>query len=78
MSFAIVFGQFSYIYNLRETGCYMMERKYDLVTQVAQQPILHMKISDTYVSSRHLVGSGVVKISLIDLGPFGGLMFARV
>jgi hypothetical protein len=48
------------------------------MAQMAQQPILQMKFNDIYVFSQHLVASGKVKISLIELGPFGDLMSVGV
>jgi hypothetical protein len=45
---------------------------------MTQQPVLVMKISDNCVCAQHLVGSGEVRISLIELGPSRGLMSTRV
>jgi hypothetical protein len=44
------------------------------MAQMAQQIILKMEISDNYVCSQHLVGGGEVRIFLIEVGPFGGLV----
>jgi hypothetical protein len=43
---------------------------------MAQQPILKMEINDSCVCAQHMVGSGEVRIFLIDLGPSRGLMSA--
>jgi hypothetical protein len=48
------------------------------MAQMAQQPILQMKINDNCVCVQHLVGSEEVKIFLIELGPSGGLMSVGV
>jgi hypothetical protein len=48
------------------------------MAQMEQQPILKMEINDNCVCAQHMVGSGKVKISLIELGPSGGLMSAGV
>jgi hypothetical protein len=48
------------------------------MTQMAQQPVLKMEISDNYVFTQHMVGVGEVRIYLIDMGPSRGLMATRV
>jgi hypothetical protein len=48
------------------------------MAQMAQQPIMKMKNSDSCVGAQHLVGSGEVRISLIDLGPSRSLMSVGV
>jgi hypothetical protein len=48
------------------------------MSQMAQQPIMKMEISDIFVYAQHLVGGGEVMISLIELGPSGGLVVAGV
>jgi hypothetical protein len=45
---------------------------------MAQQLVLKMEISDICVCTQHLVGVGEVRIYLIEVGPSGGLMVARV
>jgi hypothetical protein len=45
---------------------------------MAQQPILKMEIGDSCVCAQHLVGVGEVRICLIEVGPSGGLMAARI
>jgi hypothetical protein len=45
---------------------------------MAQQPVLKMEISDSCVCAQHLVGVGEVRIYLIEVGPSGGLVAARV
>jgi hypothetical protein len=45
---------------------------------MAQKHILEMEISDSCVYTQHLVGGGEVKIFLIEVGPCGGLVDARV
>jgi hypothetical protein len=35
---------------------------------------MKMEISENYVCPQHMVGSGEVKISLVELGPSEGLM----
>jgi hypothetical protein len=44
------------------------------MAHMAQQPILKMEISDNYACVQHMVGSGEVNISRIELGPSRGLM----
>jgi hypothetical protein len=46
------------------------------MAQMAQQLVLKMDINDNCVCSRHMVGSGEVKVFVIELGPSGGLMSA--
>jgi hypothetical protein len=41
---------------------------------MAQKLVLKMEINDNYVCAQHMVGSGEVRISLVELGPSGGLM----
>jgi hypothetical protein len=48
------------------------------MTEMAQQLILKMEISDSYVCTQHLVGVGEVKICLIEEGPSRGLVEERV
>jgi hypothetical protein len=45
---------------------------------MAQHPILKMEVSDSCVFSQHLVGGGEVRISLIELESFEGLMSGRI
>jgi hypothetical protein len=45
---------------------------------MSQQTILKMEISDNCVCTQHLVGVGEVRICLIEVGPSGGLVAARV
>jgi hypothetical protein len=45
---------------------------------MAQQLILKMEISDNCVCAQHMVGSGKVRISLVELGPSEGLIFTGV
>jgi len=44
------------------------------MAQMAQQSIMKMEISDSCVCAQHLVGDDEVEISLIELGPSGGLV----
>jgi hypothetical protein len=48
------------------------------MAQMAQQPVLNMEIIGSCVGAQHLVGVGEVKIYLIEVGPPGGLIIARV
>jgi hypothetical protein len=48
------------------------------MAQMAQKPVLKMEISDSCVCAQHLVGIGEVRIHLIEVGPFRGLMDARI
>jgi hypothetical protein len=43
-----------------------------------QEPVLKMEINDNCVCAQHMVGSGEVRISLVELGPSVGLMSAGV
>jgi hypothetical protein len=45
---------------------------------MAQQPILKMEIGDNCVYTQHLVGVGEVRIYLMKVGPYGGLVVARI
>jgi hypothetical protein len=45
---------------------------------MAQKPILKMEISENCVCAQHMVGSGEVRISLIELGPSEGLISTGV
>jgi hypothetical protein len=45
---------------------------------MTHQLVLKMEISDSCVYAQHLVGFGEVGICLIEVGPFGGLMAARI
>jgi hypothetical protein len=45
---------------------------------MAQQLVLKMEISDRCVCAQHMVGSGEVGISLIELVSSGGIMFVGV
>jgi hypothetical protein len=48
------------------------------MTQMAQQPVLKMEIGDSCVCSQHLVGVDEVRICLIEVGPSGGIVVARI
>jgi hypothetical protein len=43
-----------------------------------EHPILKMEIGDNCVCTQHLVGVGEFSISLIEMGPFEGIMDARI
>jgi hypothetical protein len=45
---------------------------------MAQYPILKMEIGDSCVCTQHLVGVGKVRICLIEVGPYEGLMATRI
>jgi hypothetical protein len=45
---------------------------------MAQQLILKMEISDSCVCAQHMLGVGVVRICLIEVGPSGGIMATRI
>jgi hypothetical protein len=45
---------------------------------MAHHLVLKMENSDSHVFAQHLVGSGKVKIFLIEVGPSRGLVPARV
>jgi hypothetical protein len=47
------------------------------MAQMEQQPVLKMEISDNFVCVQHLIGVGEVRICLIEVGPFRGLVAAR-
>jgi hypothetical protein len=46
--------------------------------KMAQQPILKMEISDNCVCAQNMIGSGKVRMSLIELGPSKDLMSVGV
>jgi hypothetical protein len=48
------------------------------MAQIAQQPIMKMEIGNSCVCTQHLVGVGEVRICFIEMGPFGGLVAARI
>jgi hypothetical protein len=48
------------------------------MAHTTQQPILNMEISDNCICAQHLVGGGEVRVCLIELGPFRGIMAKRV
>jgi hypothetical protein len=45
---------------------------------MAQQPFMKMEIHDICVFTQHLIGVGEVRICLIEVGLFGGLVALRV
>jgi hypothetical protein len=44
------------------------------MAHTTRQPVLKMEIGDIYVCTQHLVGVGEVRICLIEVGPYGGLV----
>jgi hypothetical protein len=48
------------------------------MAHTTQKPILKMEIRDNCVCAQHLLGGGVVRVCLIELGPSRGLMTTRV
>jgi hypothetical protein len=48
------------------------------MAQTTQQPILKMEIIDNFLCTQHLVGGGEVRVYLIELVPYKGLMAAGV